>query len=670
MTASKVSVQKRIQELRRQVEHHNRLYYDKARPEISDQDYDRLLRELQELEAAHPEHASQDSPAQRVGGKPAAAFANVTHLLPMLSIDNTYSKKEIEEFDERVRKHLKGEVYEYHLELKIDGVSLSLLYERGELERAATRGDGVTGDDVTANIRRIVDIPVRFKDPKGSPERMEVRGEIFMPHKSFESLNAEKEKEGDELFANPRNAAAGSLKLLDSSIVARRGLHFTAHSVGAYVGRSFKTHSEILRYFKEMGLPVSPHNALCSSLEEVYALCDRWQEKKSSLGFDIDGLVLKVNDLGQQKRLGVTQKSPRWAIAYKFPAERARTRLLEIGVQVGRTGVLTPVAHLEPVFLAGTTVSRATLHNEDEIRRLDLRIGDWVVIEKSGEIIPQVVEALKEKRTGKEKKFSMPSKCPVCGSEVEREEEEVAWRCVNVGCTAQIRERLLHFAARKAMDIEGLGDALVAQLVEKGLVRDFAEIYSLKKQTLAELERMGEKSAANLIGQIEASKSRGLSRLLFALGIRHVGVNAARLLAQRYGTMEKLASAAKEEIEEIPAVGGAISESVVEFFKNKENLKILDKLERQGVVLNEPKRQTSDASLSGRTYVLTGALSGFSREEATRLIQDRGGRVSSSVSKKTDAVIAGDAAGSKLAEAKKLGVQVLDETAFKKLLGI
>ena len=660
----------RIAELKRQIERHNHLYYDLSRPEISDAEYDRLFKELERLEKEYPQFLSPNSPTQRVGGRPHEKFAAIKHSIPMMSIDNTYSKEEMGAFDERVKKLLKDRAYEYVVEPKIDGVSLSLLYKGGRLEYAATRGDGQTGDDVTENVRTIKVIPAVLADPKKAPGRIEIRGEVFLSSKNFLAINEEKERAGDELFANPRNAAAGSLKLLDPSIVAKRGLCFIAHSVGLCEGREFNSQMELLKFYKESGLPVSPHNRLCKKLDDVYAACDHWEKEKEKLDYDIDGLVVKVNDLGQHKILGATNKSPRWAIAYKFPAQRAQTRLLDITVQVGRTGVLTPVANLEPVFLAGTTVSRATLHNEDEIKRLDLRIGDWVSIEKSGEIIPQVVEVLTKKRTGKEKKFTMPKHCPACGSEAAREEGEVACRCVNIGCAAQLKAKLFHFASRKAMDIEGLGDVLVEKLVDKKMVSDFTEIFTLKKEALAELERMGEKSAENLCIQIENSKKKELSRLLFGLGIRHVGVNAARLLAQEFGTMEKLVDASKEDLERIDAVGEVISDSVLAFFKNKENLKILEKLKKLGVNMQEPKGPGASGPLSGKTFVLTGALKDFSRDEAGRRIEERGGHVASSVSKKTEAVIAGEAPGSKLQEAQKLEVKILSEAEFKKLLEI
>ncbi|MBI4352419.1 MAG: NAD-dependent DNA ligase LigA [Candidatus Omnitrophica bacterium] len=660
----------RIRFLQREIERHNHLYYDLNRPEISDEAYDRLVGELERLEKAHPEAASPESPTRRVGGKPQKEFQSVTHKIPMLSIDNTYSKEEAAEFDERLRKNLRGEPFQYAAELKIDGVSLALHYKGGRLAQAATRGDGTTGDDVTENIRAIRAIPARLKDHAVDRFEIEVRGEIYMPRRSFLKLNEEKKRLGEELFANPRNAAAGSLKLLDSSLVAKRGLRFFAHGVGSYEGRKFSTQMELLEFFKASQLPVNPHTRLCERLEEVFKLCDHWQKAKEKLDYDIDGLVVKVNSFEQQRFLGHTHKSPRWVIAYKFPAEKAKTRLLDISVQVGRTGVLTPVAHLEPVFLAGTTVSRATLHNEDEIRRLDLRIGDSVLIEKSGEIIPQVVEVLKSERKGGEKVFHIPKKCPVCGSEVAREEGEVACRCINMGCVAQLKAKIFHFASRRAMDIEGLGDALADQLVDKGLVKDFADIFLLKKEALADLERMGDKSAQNLCGQIAKSKTQGLARLLFALGIRHVGENAARLLADRFGSMTRLKEAGKEKWEKIETVGEVIAGSLEEFFSSKENLKILERLEKLGVRMTEPKKEGASTRLAGQTVVLTGTLGRFTREEAERLILNAGGKVASSVSKKTAAVIVGEDPGSKLQEARRLGVKTLNEGEFEKLLGL
>ncbi len=659
------SVTTRIRELRREIERHNRLYYEKHQPEISDQAFDRMLKELEMLEREHPELASSVSPTQRVGGVPSKEFATVAHELPMLSIDNTYSEEELRAFDERVRKSL-NDAPEYLMEPKVDGVSLSILYEEGRLTRAVTRGDGRFGDDITANVRRLASVPHQLKG-RGFPKKIEVRGEVYLGLKDFRSLNERREREGEERFVNPRNAAAGSLKLLDASEVARRPLRFFAHSLGVCEPNKFKTHIEVLAQFIETGFPVN-EKRLCPSIEEALLECGAWEKKREKLDYDIDGLVFKVNRLDQQARLGSTHKSPRWLIAYKFPAQRAKTRLREISIQVGRTGVLTPVANLEPVFLAGTTVSRATLHNEDEINRLDLRIGDSVVIEKSGEIIPQVVGVLKEQRSGKEKRFSFPRNCPVCGGTVSREEGEVAQRCLNASCPAQLKAKLLHFASRKAMDIEGLGEAIVEQLVTKGRVKDFADLYRLKARDLSNLERLGEKSASNLIAQLIVSKKKTLSRLVYALGIRHVGINAAQLLADQFGTMERLSAASPEEIEAISGLGGVISKSVIDFFNNKSNTRILEKLKKGGVGMVEPEKTGRAAVLAGQIFVFTGTLSGFSREEAESLVIDRGGKVSSSVSRKTAAVVAGEEPGSKLTEAKKIGVRVMNEQEFKELI--
>lgn len=665
---------KKIENLRREIEKHNRLYYEKARPVISDTEFDRLVKELEGLEREHPDLATADSPTKKVGGRPSREFRTIQHRAPMLSIDNTYSKEEVTAFDERVRKNLGSDDFRYIMELKIDGVSLSLTYRSGELVLAATRGDGQAGDDVTENVRTIQAIPARLKGVK-IPKEIEIRGEIFLTRKNFAALNEEKELIGEELFANPRNAAAGSLKLLDAAIVAKRGLHFMAHGYGAMDAADFKTHWELVEAFRGWGIPVNPENKICGGLTGVFRAIDEWELKKDHLDYDIDGLVFKVDRLAQQRALGATNKSPRWVIAYKYPAQKVVTRLLDIGVQVGRTGVLTPVAHLEPVFIAGTTVSRATLHNEDEIARLGLKIGDWVRIEKSGEVIPQVIEALKDKRKGGEKNFIMPKKCPSCGSLVERQKDEegnkseVAVRCVNIGCVAQLKARLLHFSSRKAMDVEGLGDALVEQLVDKGLVKDFTDLYSLETAQLAGLERMGEKSASNLSSEISESKFRGLARLLYALGIRHVGVNAARVIALHFGSMRALEAASKEEIDAIDTVGEVMAASLYDFFRNKENRRIVEKLEASGVVMTQEKKTVS-ASLAGRTFVITGTLKGYSRDEAAALIMERGGKVSASVSKKTSALILGEEPGSKLKDAQTHGVAIWDETSFKKNLGL
>ena len=673
-SSEKKEAKKRVLELRKEIRRHNRLYYDLHRTEISDAEYDRLYKELEALEKKYPDFSVSDSPTGGIGGSPQNEFKTVLHEVPMLSIDNTYSKEELGAFDERVRKHFKGgQTIEYVMELKIDGVSLSLLYENGRLARAATRGDGQRGDDVTENIRTIREIPAELKKGRGKiPPRFEARGEIFIGRKKFLELNRQKEAAGEEPFANPRNAASGSLKLLDPSLVAGRGLSFFAHGTSK-ADPAFGAQSELLEAFGRWGLPVNPHFRICKDLEGMFRACDEWEEKRTKLDFETDGLVFKVNDFAAQASLGSTQKSPRWVVAYKFAAERAVTRLESITVQVGRTGVLTPVAELTPVLLAGTTVSRATLHNADEIKRLDLRVGDEVRIEKSGEIIPQVIEVLKEKRTGKEKSFVMPSRCPVCRGTVVREEEEVALRCVNSACRAQLKARLLHFASRRAMDIEGLGDALVDQLVERGLVADFSDLYRLEADALEDLERMGEKSALNLIGHIRGSKSRDLSKLVYALGIRHVGQAAARLLATHFETMDRLAGATREKIEGIHTLGESIAQSVTAFFGDKENLKVLEKLKAFGLNMRTQKKEGAAGAggiLAGKGFVLTGTLESYSREAAEKEILERGGHVSSGVSKKTHAVVAGSDPGSKLEKARKLGIRILSEAEFKKILRV
>ncbi len=663
-------IEARIQKLRREIERHTKLYYEKNKPAISDTEFDLLVKELEKLEAKHPEYATQDSPTQKVGGKPSQEFQTVSHEIPMLSIDNTYSKEELSDFDGRVRKILRSDAIEYVMELKIDGVSMSLLYEKGVLVRAATRGDGRFGDDVTANVKTIRTIPHSLKNKASAPKRLEVRGEVFLTHKSFAVLNDERKKEGDELFANPRNAASGSLKLLDAELVAKRNLHFYAHSLGVCDEGFFDTHEEVLDFFEKAGLPVNPDHAICRTLDAVHKTCDLWEKKRDKLDYDIDGLVFKVNRLADQRTLGSTNKSPRWVIAYKFPAERAETVLESIEVQVGRTGALTPVAHLKPVFLAGTTVSRATLHNQDEIERLDLRPGDHVLIEKSGEIIPQVVEVLKGKRKGQLAPYHFPKKCPVCHSQAVREEGEVAYRCMNASCPAQLKEKLLHFASRKAMDIEGLGEAIVDQLVDKTLVKSFACLYDLKRSDLAALDRLGEKSASNLSQQLEASKTRELARLVYGLGIRHVGVSAARSLAEHFKSMEKLERASREEIEGIAGMGEIISQSVVDYFANKENCHVIQKLSDHGLTMKQAQKDSSDRSLTGQVFVFTGTLKSLTRDEAGEQVLARGGKVSSSVSRKTTAVVAGDEAGSKLEDARSLGVPVWTEEDFKAKLKI
>jgi len=655
-----------IEKLRDEIRHHDYLYYVENKPQISDHEYDILMKRLQKIELENLELITSDSPTQRVSGQPIKAFKSVRHKAPMLSMDNTYTHNELREFDKRVRKNLPQEKIEYVVELKIDGVSISVLYENGKFAIGSTRGDGETGDDVSVNLRTIRSIPLAMSIDK-APSLIEIRGEAYITKDGLEKLNKEKKESGEELFVNPRNAAAGSLKLLDSKIVAQRHLNVFFYGVGHFEGIDFKSQYEALEFLKKSGFRTNPNIKKCSDIEEVLDYCDKWEKKKDNLDYDIDGMVIKVNFFSQQKILGATSKSPRWMIAYKFPAERKATILRDILVQVGRTGTLTPVAVLEPVFVSGTTVSRASLHNEDEIERMDVRVGDTVLVEKAGEIIPQIVDVLKEKRTGKEKKFNMPDKCPACGFNVKRIEEEVAVRCDNPVCPAQIKERLKHFAQRTAMDIEGLGEALIEQLVDKGLVRDYADLYSLKKEGIEVLERMGAKSAQNIIDALEQSKSKDLARLIFALGIRHVGEHTAEVLVDKFDTIDKLCGASLEEFQNIYEIGPVVAESAWEFFRNPHTKKLIEKLKAKGLNTSQPKKHTSN-KLAGKTFVLTGELDGYSRFDIEVLIKSFGGKTSSSVSKKTDFVIAGSDPGSKYNKAKELGVKIITEREFKDML--
>ena len=664
------NVKREIEKLRETIMRHDGLYYVQDSPEISDSEYDKLYRRLKDLEDAHPDLITSDSPTQRVGGGPGRTFPEVRHLAPMTSLDNTYSADEIREFDERVRKNLKGERVEYAVELKFDGVSASLLYENGLWVRGATRGDGEKGDDVTNNLKTIRSIPMSLKSAsgRGAPKVMEVRGEVYMTRNSLARINMEKESSGEEPFANPRNAAAGSLKLLDPGMVAKRRLEIFIWGLGHYEGIDFKTHMEALDYLEDAGFKVNPHRKLCSTIDEVIAYCDSWEPKRDSLAFEVDGMVLKVNDLAQRERLGFTAKSPRWAIAYKFPAQQAVTEVKDIIVQVGRTGAITPVAILEPVQLSGTTVSRATLHNFDEIDRLDVRIGDMVYVEKSGEIIPKVLKVAKEKRSGGEKPFRAPGKCPACGSALAKAPGEVALRCENIGCPAQIKETVLHFASRGAMDIEGMGEAITSQLVDKALIKDYGDIYGLKFEDLKGLDRMAEKSARNLVEAIERSRSNEFHRVVYGLGIRHVGERSAWLLAEHFGSMAKLKSAGIEELTGIREIGPVVAGSIYNFFRSRENLKVLNKLEAALSRMSQAKPRAGALKLAGKTVVITGTLKSISRSDAENMVRSSGGTASSSVSKKTDLLVCGDEPGSKLDKARSLGVKVINEEEFKKLI--
>ena len=657
----------KIEQLRKDIGRHDHLYYVKDQPEIPDREYDRLMEQLKELEAKHPQWITPDSPTQRVGGAPAEGFASVVHKVPMLSLDNTYNVEELRDFHNRVVKNLGTEAVEYVVELKIDGLGVSLFYEDGVFVRGATRGDGKTGEDITANLKTIRSIPLTLPMQSAGFKSMEVRGEVYMNRKGFEALNRRREEEGAAPFVNPRNAAAGSLRLLDSRITALRPLNIWVYALGHFDGPAFKSHFEMLKQMGVLGFRTTPNTRLCQSFEDIHKMINEWQEKQATLDYDIDGLVVKVNSIAMQNKLGSTHKHPRWAAAFKYEAEEAETVVEDIRVQVGRTGAITPVAELIPVFVSGSTVSRATLHNEDEIANLDVRVGDRVVIIKAGEIIPKVVRVLDKERKGRQPKFKMPKTCPECDSKIERPEGEAVWRCVNAACPAQLKERLLHFASRNAMDIDHLGTAIVDQLVDTGIVKSFYEIFDLKLEDVSTLERMADKSAQNLIDAIAKSKQAGLARLVFGLGIRHVGQRVAQVLAQTYGSMNALAKAPYEDLEAIDEIGPRIAESIREFFGEKHNKKELCKLKQHKLVMTEEKK-AGGGNLEGKQFVLTGTLENMTRDEAKRKIIEAGGRVTSSVSAKTDYVLAGTDPGSKLTKAKKLGVAILNEKEFQKMI--
>jgi len=668
----------KVQQLRDTIRYHDRKYYVENNPEITDCEYDQLLNELHHLEELHPEFVTPDSPTRRVGGEPLTQFPTIEHRIPMLSIDNTYSDNELKEFDQRIKRMADIETHrdiEYVVELKIDGVAITLWYENGLFARGATRGDGFKGDDVSANLKTIRQIPLILEpsDKKHKiPPVIEIRGEIYLPNNEFQRLNDTREEEGEPQFANPRNAAAGSLKLLDPRITAQRRLRLFAYAVGYFEGLELKTHIQCLELIRGFGFPVNTHTRSCKNIEEVIHYCNEWDKRRGELDYMVDGMVIKVNSLDLHNQLGVTSKAPRWVISFKFQPEQAITKIEEIVVQVGKTGTLTPVANLTPVLLAGTTVSRATLHNFDEIRRKDIREGDHVILQKAGEIIPQVVTVLKEKRKGTEKPFAEPTICPECEGKVVRDGEEVYLRCHNPCCQAQVKRRIQYFAGRDAMDIEGLGPALVEQLVDKGFVKDYADIYYLRHEDLITLERMGGKSSQNLIHAIEESKHRDLDRLICALGILNVGSHTAEVLAERFDTLDKLANATQEELEGIYEIGPVVAKSILGFFQNNHTQEIIKKLKAGGVNTKKLATHKSGKNLkiSGKSFVVTGTLQKYSRKEAETLIKSLGGRVLSSVSKKTDYLVVGEEPGSKLDKARELNVHVLDETAFEKLIQI
>ncbi len=662
-------MRKKVESIRNEIHYHDHKYYVENNPEISDYEYDELMKELKELEERYPTLKTPASPTQRVGGAPLEGFSTVEHRVPMLSLENTYSEEEIREFERRLHRELPGdEEFEYVVELKIDGVSFCLVYEDGLLVSGSTRGDGRRGDEITPNLKTIRTIPLILREKV--PGRIEVRGEVYMTRSGFGRVNEEREEEGESLFANPRNAAAGSLKLLDPRVVRERPLdNFIYVWVESTQQEMPPTHMEALEMLKKWGFKVSPHLRLFRTVDGVIEYCNEWQEKKEHLDYNVDGMVIKVNSLDQQRHLGSTTKSPRWAIAYKFPAKQATTTIRNILVQVGRTGALTPVAVLDPTPLAGTTITRATLHNEDEIRRKDIRIGDTAIIEKGGDIIPQVVKVLKSRRKGKEQEFFMPTRCPVCGAKVVRLPDEAVARCIGSSCAAQLKEKIAHYAQRQAMDIEGLGDKLIDQLVDKKLLLDIADIYKLDLLALSSLERMGKKSSENLLSQIEKSRQQSLSRLIFALGIRYVGIRGARILAENFPSLEELSKASEETLQAIPEIGPRTAQSVRVFFQEERNRKLLQRLTEYGLRMKEEvEEKKKKAPLVGRTFIFTGSLERYSRQQAEPLLERLGARAVSSVSKKLDYVVLGKDPGSKYEKARKLGLRILTEEEFLNII--
>jgi DNA ligase (NAD+) len=670
--AAQASVKREIKELREKLRYQEYRYYVLDDPEISDAAYDRLMNRLKELETAYPDLVTPDSPTVRVGGAPREGLSTVRHARPMLSLDNAFSYDALRDWDRRVREGSGQEKIEYIAEHKFDGLSISLQYEDGVVVRGATRGDGTTGEDVTPNVKTIRSIPLRveagvLKKIK-LPANFEVRGEVMMTRKSFEMLNQQQERSGGKIFMNPRSAAAGAVRVLDPAITASRRLDFFAYYLLVDGKVPFAKHSESLQALKQLHFRASDDWKLCAGIEAVIAYCEDWDEKREKLAYEIDGVVVKVNSIAIQNELGYTSKAPRWAIAYKYPARQETTVVNDIIVQVGRTGTLTPVAVLEPVQVGGVTVSRSTLHNMDEIERLGLQIGDTVLIERAGEVIPHVLKVVKP---GKNRKpFRMPKHCPECGSTIHHVEGEVAYRCVNAACPAKRRESILHFAGRHAMNIDGLGDKIVDQLVDKGLVKDVADLYALKEEEVAGLERMAEKSAQNLLEEIETSKKNSLARLIYALGIQFVGERTGQLLAEHFSSLEELAAAKEEQLVEVPEVGPKVAASIVEFFSEPANRQLIKKLSKAGVHPTAEKRKVKSDKFAGKSFVFTGGLVNRSREEAGEIVQQHGGKVSGSVSKKTDYVVVGTDPGSKYDKAKELGVTILSEAEFEKLLGL
>ncbi len=662
------TIESKVQALRDLINYHNNRYFVLDSPEISDAEYDRLMRELRELEEDNPELVVPDSPTQRVGAKPLEGFESLQHPVAMLSLANAFSDEELKSWRTRVEGLLDGRTFDMVCELKIDGLAVALTYENGLLVRGATRGDGYSGENVTQNLRTIRSIPLSV--PKDAPSRFEVRGEVYITKSGFEKLNQERIEAGEPIYMNPRNTAAGAVRQLDSRLTARRPLDIFIYALGYAEGPVPETHWETLEYFKSLGFKVNPENSRIESIDDVEDYYKRWLEGRENLDYEADGVVVKTNSFRFQDQLGVVGREPRWAIAYKFPAEQATTKLLRIGINVGRTGSLNPYAELEPVVVGGATVKMASLHNEDDIRRRDIRIGDTVIVQRAGEVIPQVLGPVVSKRTGQEQVFSMPDACPVCGAKVVRPEGEAMSRCPNTACPSQGYELLKHFVGRGSMDVEGMGESLSEMLIDQGLVKDVADVYYLTKDQLIDLERMAEKSATNIIESIEASKTRPLSRVLFALGIFHVGGETAELLERHFDDMDAIASASSEQLQEIPSIGPKIADSILAYFSEEANLKVIDKLRTAGVNLkSESKAPTGPLPLTGKSFVVTGRLDLLTRSQAEGKIKEMGGGVGSSVTKKTDYIVVGEEPGSKLEKAQKLGTAILNEEDFVALLG-
>jgi DNA ligase (NAD+) len=662
----------RIAELREQINYHNHRYYVLDSPEISDAEYDALMAELRELEEEHPDLITPESPTQRVGAAPLEAFGAVEHRVPLLSLANVFSSEELLGWHKRISNLVPGREMDFVCELKLDGLAVALTYTDGRFTTGATRGDGYRGEDITQNLKTIKSIPLTV--PKGAPRKFEVRGEVYLPKAGFERLNRERAEEGQPLFANPRNAAAGSVRQLDPRVTAKRPLDIYIYGLGYSEGEGAgerempPTHWETMEYLKSMGFKINPYNTHVSDISGADNYYLRWVKERENLEFDADGIVIKINSLELQRELGTVGHDPRWAVAYKFPAIQATTRLIDIGINVGRTGSLNPYAILEPVSVGGVTIKRAALHNEEDIRRKDIRIGDTVVVQRAGEVIPEVVAPVLSRRSGQERLFVMPSRCPVCGVDVVKPEGEVMTRCTNATCPAQIYELLTHFVSRGAMDIDGIGEKLAAALLREGLVKNVADLYSLRQQELIDLERMGEKSVQNLLNAIEKSKERPLARVIFALGIRHVGSETAELLASHFGSMDRLANASIDDLLKVPTVGPKVAESIHAFFHQEANRRIIDELRRAGVRLEQESKTAGELPLAGREFVLTGRLEALPRGEAEARIRELGGSVGSSVTRKTTDVVAGAEPGSKLERARSLGTRLLSEDEFRHLL--